>query len=552
MPRAYDRQQLLVDRDPLKQATDFGNLPKLVFPNLKDWWESVVRLIKDTTGLDLSSPLAFFQSLNQVITDMTGLVFTSPAAFLASVIKLLNNLTGVDFSSPQAFFQSIVDMVSNVIQNIQAILQALADATGLIWDEGPVAFLTSLIDKLFGANSFFVSLWENLNAATGLTWDKGPVTFFLSILDKLGESLGLDWINGPIKFIQSMIAKLLENADAMFAPIVAILTGASGGMASLQTWVVGTLNTAITNVQSVIEQIWAGFGMGTWIDQILHPSHVAETMAAVNAAIVDLQQLIASLPSGVFEKFDTYPNGDSLTTKWEQKYFNGGGDVVGLSSGVYGISKGRAQFPTQLLINDRRCNAIYKPVGSTNQTGGDFQRVSIILGSAPQQGGLLGNVKAWNEIRGRIDANNTAWVFARMEDKKCLIGYKLNGSSEVILKQGSMTTKPAATYNFEIGLGATGLAARTFRLLENQTVILEAVDTLAKSQMGAAYRYCGMTAHAPSGVVLPGGVAAFSFYDSGGLSLVDGFGQALSSTGPLGVIVAPITDPEPEPEGVLL
>lgn len=516
MPRAYDRQQLTVDRDPLNVNTDFGSLPKLKFPGLDDWWEGVVRMIKNLTGLDLSSPFAFFESVAQVIHDLTGLDFSSPSAFLLSVIDMLKRFTGVDFSSPQAFIQSIVDNLLNTV-------------------------------------NFFTNIWENLSLATGLDFAHGPIALIQSIIKSIFDATGLSFLS-PESFINSILndlSAMLNNvqsvADAIFGPIISLFTGGAGsGINDLGAWINTTLTTAIKKVQQIIEQIWNGFGMGGLIDLILGPNHVAETMAAVNAAIVDLQQLIASLPSGVFEKFDTYPEGTSLGNKWGQKYFNGGGSVAGLSSGLYGITKGRAQFPSQLLISERRAHCIYKPVTGTNQTSGDFQRISLIFSSVPQSGGLFNNLHAWNEIRGRIDANDTSWVFARMESKKVYLGYRVSGGPDVILKSVSYALKPAVTYTLEIGLGTSGTAPRTFRLLENQTVILEAVDTAAKSLLGAGNRYCGMAAYAEGLIILPASVAAFSFYDSGGLSLVDGFGQAVAG---LGSVVVPFNQVEPELEG---
>lgn len=63
MPRAYDRRQLPVDRDPLKQLdTNYGKLPKLVLPGFRDGLKNA---LKQILGIDFNDNMPFLTWLFQ-------------------------------------------------------------------------------------------------------------------------------------------------------------------------------------------------------------------------------------------------------------------------------------------------------------------------------------------------------------------------------------------------------------------------------------------------------------------------------------------------------
>jgi hypothetical protein len=74
MPRAFDQQQIAIDRNPLLGLTqDYGKLPKLnpLDPaGILDIW---IKLIKDSTGVDLSGLAQQFDFLGQQINPLVGL-----------------------------------------------------------------------------------------------------------------------------------------------------------------------------------------------------------------------------------------------------------------------------------------------------------------------------------------------------------------------------------------------------------------------------------------------------------------------------------------------
>ncbi|AHY26847.1 minor tail protein [Mycobacterium phage ZoeJ] len=87
MPRAYDRRQLVVDRDPLRQLVpDPGKLPKL---DPREFYDGFLRGIKLLTGIDLSSPEALVVSIIELLKDRIGGGALDPAELLAIVGKIL-------------------------------------------------------------------------------------------------------------------------------------------------------------------------------------------------------------------------------------------------------------------------------------------------------------------------------------------------------------------------------------------------------------------------------------------------------------------------------
>jgi hypothetical protein len=79
MPRAYDRRQLVVDRDPLHNLhPEISRLPKFsLAEDLKksadQVWANFCKKVEELTGLNLSSAQGFFISIQNLIEDWLNL-----------------------------------------------------------------------------------------------------------------------------------------------------------------------------------------------------------------------------------------------------------------------------------------------------------------------------------------------------------------------------------------------------------------------------------------------------------------------------------------------
>ncbi|BBC43316.1 putitive minor tail protein [Mycobacterium phage Y10] len=106
MPRQYDLRPVPIDRNPLWSLYEPG-IPKL--PELKldpeAMWQAFINGVKLTTGLDLSSPAKFVESLGSLILTGGGLIDPSrlPLIPLANIGRIIASLlpTG-HFSDPSA------------------------------------------------------------------------------------------------------------------------------------------------------------------------------------------------------------------------------------------------------------------------------------------------------------------------------------------------------------------------------------------------------------------------------------------------------------------
>jgi len=113
MPRAFDQQQLVIDRNPLQGLVqDYGKLPKLddVDPaGVIGLW---VTWVKDVTGIDLSGVVDFMNWLS----DQVGLVM---AGFGATWQGLLDGIATV--------WQPIEEGINAVVNDVIAAISGIFD-----------------------------------------------------------------------------------------------------------------------------------------------------------------------------------------------------------------------------------------------------------------------------------------------------------------------------------------------------------------------------------------------------------------------------------------
>jgi hypothetical protein len=201
MPRAFDRQQLVIDRNPLQGLVqDYGKLPKLddVDPaGVIGLW---VGWIKDVTGIDLSGVVDFMNWLS----DQVGLVM---AGFGATWQNLLNGIATVW----QPIQEGINAVVNDVITAISGIFNTGRNAA-LAADNANIA-VERLRAELAGggfdefdyasANALPSGIYELSSGGPGagnygpdgngfLVWKPSGSLTREIIYRRLGDTLGVD------------------------------------------------------------------------------------------------------------------------------------------------------------------------------------------------------------------------------------------------------------------------------------------------------------------------------------------------------------------------
>lgn len=169
MPSAFDRGVPQDDHSPLANQLDFaaGNLPFTVDALLDLWLKSfndfIVPVVKEVTGLDLSSPEAFIVSVATMIVNGGNAVIQLMEAIVSPIFAAIKSLTGIDLGTifnglklgnPGAILggiqESVNDLVNTVIQPIiDAIHQAFTGASQIGND------VTAIIQALFNPIKLF-------------------------------------------------------------------------------------------------------------------------------------------------------------------------------------------------------------------------------------------------------------------------------------------------------------------------------------------------------------------------------------------------------------
>ena len=194
--------------------------------------------------------------------------------------------------------------------------------------------------------------------------------------------------------------------------------------------------------------------------------------------------------SQVLEEFKTYPNSvPSLGLKWDQWYTGSGGGTLGSVNG-YAV-------PTLALDTaNKGMFAAWK-----NPMPSDFLKVSATI-STPQE--LFGQSENFIYARWNPEVAGD-YVFAGFTWRRARIGF---------VKAGQVTQLGSVTHDFRNGsiytLDVT--EERTFRIWENNSLVLTVIDAGGQSSFGDFFRHTGFGMFAPNGVARPGVVGSFATY----------------------------------------
>jgi hypothetical protein len=260
-------------------------------------------------------------------------------------------------------------------------------------------------------------------------------------------------------------------------------------------WLTDTFQPVADEIQKVIDAIVQGFN--AWFEQIgFTPENVAEVNNTIGEAIGTLGTLgmrLAKLEqsnSQVLEEFKTYPNNvPSLGPKWTQWYTGTGGGTLGSVNG-YAV-------PTLALdTTNKGMYAVWK-----NPMPSDFLKVSATI-STPQE--LFGQSENFIYARWNPEVNGD-YVFAGFTWRRARIGFVAGGK---VTQLGSVTHdfRNGSIYTLDV------TEERTFRIWENNSLVLTVVDAGGQSSFGDFFRHTGFGMFAPNGVARPGVVGSFATY----------------------------------------
>ena len=269
-------------------------------------------------------------------------------------------------------------------------------------------------------------------------------------------------------------------------------------MANAQQWVTDTFQPLAEKVQSIIDAIIQGFH--AWWEQngftkddvSQFSNNVAQAIGTIGTLGIRLSKLEGA-QAKVFEDFTTYANDKTtLGPKWFQYYEGSGG-------GTLGIINDYAIFDQAPFTRDKYAYALHKTAVDT-----DSMRVAAPM-STPQAG--IGAEDSANYLIARAAlAVGSDHIFARFEKKKAWIGYYRAGKTTVLGEIYGFEFKNGAVYSLDC------TEQRTYRLFENDTKILEVVDSAGMATTGPNNRYGGIGTYAPNGNLRPGAFGSFAVF----------------------------------------
>ena len=455
MPRAFDRRIPRDDHNPLRGLLDFTSVDSTVqdaggavnaqLELVRKFAEQLVReIVQRLLGLALDPE----QAIEDLLAELPDWVANLPG--LAQLVEAITGSTG-GLPDLESFFSDIVPLD----QLIDAITGSPGDLPDLVNWVNDLPILSQLVGALTGSTGGLLDLqaWSN-----GLT----PLNAFEDLLDGLGGSFGSDL--GAV--IDRLNDFLTPDSDIPGGNIIgAIDDDVVPGIGNILNGIFGAItgHQATSTSQSAAQQQLAA--------QNAALQHVAAQVALLNTAFT----------SGVsagddYERTDT----DDMGTNWDVRYSTGPGNV-------FLDGHNAAWNPGLLTAATRTMRARYTGTNATSST--DYQRVEIILNSAPQSP-LIG-VPAANDILLRIDSGFTNFIRIRFRgDGICLI-YRVVSGVETLMNSQSM---PFAMVGGTSLVGEAGKygTARYFRGLINGSPACEVTEAGTASMVGSSYRGWGL------------------------------------------------------------
>jgi hypothetical protein len=264
--------------------------------------------------------------------------------------------------------------------------------------------------------------------------------------------------------------------------------GDDGSFDFLVDWSTDVIDTTTAIIDNIVNT-WLGI-VGSWSlsDSASAQEDQATTIAALSAAVADLQALYGQAQTNAslyVVDFSTYPNTANLPSIFTQTY-------SGAGTGTYGVSGGRARvYPVNNA--SRSASGIFT-VGTALT---DYQIVGGVWTSSPEDDGL-GN-RGYSVLQCRSNTTGTTKIYARFGQKSLQLRCVVAGAETIMKTIGVGGT---GTFRFKTNtlyylMAGTPGGIRNFEVREGSptgTLALDHVETGTTSQFGADFRSGGIGA----------------------------------------------------------
>lgn len=276
MPNAFDPHTSKADFDPLANllAFDISKIPLNITALLDQWKaaidEFIIPIFKELTGIDLSSPEAFFISLYQIIVGGGQAVLSFIQAIIQPVIDLIvNGLTGgFHLGNPMEMVTGLLQGVANIASTaVQSANQAADVARQLmqyvvqVVQNSPVGIIFNDIFDAINGFAFWVLSWFGITRQS--VSDNNPAVAGalgrIAALESQGtpglegyadhfnrQVLGTDWANisglAPLAIVDGAYVKSWSKKASRYAAktlvtdtwhVQASIAGLENGKASM-------------------------------------------------------------------------------------------------------------------------------------------------------------------------------------------------------------------------------------------------------------------------------------------------------------------------------
>jgi hypothetical protein len=252
----------------------------------------------------------------------------------------------------------------------------------------------------------------------------------------------------------------------------------------------------VTTLENIVTQL-LGINQGenpfSHTDSATALSHVADTLAGINANVLrvgqeltSVKQTIAAMPPVTpigktgqdnFERTGSTPGPD-----WGVTYPVGSGGTVGCDGHNLAFAKSG--------MNPRVYVARYKPL----ICDGDYQQWMLVLDNSPDNpllSGLTGN-PAYNDVLGRMSEDNLNFIRFRMGAGRAWINRVVNGVESEIKTGGASYSgaDPGPGSALTLVCGLNGVA-RYFEGRHNGNLVISVTETGTASALGTNFRQGG-------------------------------------------------------------
>lgn len=360
----------------------------------------------------VNNPTTRITSQPPTTTLDIGAIFQEVVTFVETYIfPAIDHLTGIDLSSPAAFFTSVATLLANggtaALSFIQAIVQSVVDfimngLTGGTGTGNPIYLLTSALQNVVQQLSTVTQ------AATGaFSLASSLAGIIQQFVDGLGALPIYTDAVGLLEAVQPVVQSFVETAFGAF-------TGLIGGFDNFFLALTGQATRQDTGTSSA--------ATATQLQ------HLVATTAANSAAVQALQSTITGAGNSGLSSGDTfeYTTTTSALPGWLQRISVAAG---GSATGYLATPNGHDLTYTDTSGGSPNATICQlQKTGPDAATDTVYQAISITIGSPViDWPGFFSTASARNDIYGRMNTAGTEYVRAECTEQSVQLYYAIAG-----------------------------------------------------------------------------------------------------------------------------